>query len=200
VYERGVLCPVDCVSGGTWLGVNDSSLVVGVVNRTATLRAVLPPEISRGLIVRRLLEESHDAIEARRNLTGILLERRSAPGTIFMCDIENSCAIDLSAGTASKFTKPLAVLTERGLDERSARAQFAHKRAASLSRAGVEAMQEVLREHQSTNHRWYRTCCHGDVFGTVSSQIISLKAGRKPRLWHAEGHPCETEYQLFEAR
>jgi hypothetical protein len=57
-----VLCGLDAQAGGTWLGVNQHGLVVGVCNR----RRITPtfPSRSRGVLCRELLK-SESAVHAR---------------------------------------------------------------------------------------------------------------------------------------
>ena len=60
-HEKSAVFPVDPVSGGTWVGVNDAGLAVTLLNRTA--RAPEPGRraaCSRGLIVPRLL--AHESL------------------------------------------------------------------------------------------------------------------------------------------
>ena len=55
--ERRAIFPVDPLSGGTWIGVNDRGLVCALLNRTVDASAPRPTSArSRGLIVPALLE------------------------------------------------------------------------------------------------------------------------------------------------
>src|SRR5262245_11178892 len=56
VGDRTAVFPVDPVSGGTWIGVNDRGLVCALLNRTVDASAPRPvPARSRGVIVPALL-------------------------------------------------------------------------------------------------------------------------------------------------
>lgn len=57
-----VLCGIDAQAGGTWLGVNQHGLVVGVSNRRKTVPTF--PSRSRGVLCRELLK-SNSAVHAR---------------------------------------------------------------------------------------------------------------------------------------
>ena len=66
--DRSVLMPIDARSQGTWIGVNDAGLVMGILNRNIGLtRGSRDPNVpSRGLIipsllVRATLAEAHAA-------------------------------------------------------------------------------------------------------------------------------------------
>src|SRR5277367_3164750 len=48
-----MICCLDLVAGGTWLGVNQHGLVVAITNRPVPKPAATPP--SRGILCRRLL-------------------------------------------------------------------------------------------------------------------------------------------------
>jgi uncharacterized protein with NRDE domain len=57
VGERTAVFPIDPLSGGTWIGVNDRGLVGALLNRTLDASSPRPvPARSRGLIVPALLE------------------------------------------------------------------------------------------------------------------------------------------------
>ena len=73
----GVRClyPVDCNAGGTWLGVNEHGLTIGVLNHysaepaAAETRPAAAPRISRGLLVVSLLGSTSEKDFSRRLAT-----------------------------------------------------------------------------------------------------------------------------------
>jgi len=74
------------------------------------------------------------------------------------------------------------------LDER---AEFEHFLAAGS--ADPERLPEFLSSHEGARP----VCKHGERFGTVSSTIYEDWSGKR-RLWHAQGPPCRTAFELFE--
>jgi uncharacterized protein with NRDE domain len=62
VRGRTAAFPLDPLSGGTWIGINDAGLVLALLNRTVDAVAVDRPRRSRGIIIPPLL--AHDTLDA----------------------------------------------------------------------------------------------------------------------------------------
>ena len=75
-----------------------------------------------------------------------------------------------------------------GLDER---AEFEHFLASGP--ADPERLPEFLSSHEGTRP----VCKHGEGFGTVSSTVYEDWSGKR-KLWHAQGPPCRTPFELLE--
>ena len=85
-HERGAdgtrfLAPVDAEAGGTWLGVNEHGLTLGLLNhyaadasRAATPAREAAPPTSRGLLMRQLLVASE--LRALEQALAVALEQR----------------------------------------------------------------------------------------------------------------------------
>jgi len=86
--RRDVFCPVDVVSGGTWVGFNESGLLVAVTNQETEWDEA--PARSRGLLALDLLEGCGSADEAR----GFLLD----PDAKWDYRRGNFVVLDASAG------------------------------------------------------------------------------------------------------
>jgi Transport and Golgi organisation 2 len=88
--------PVDPVSGGTWIGVNDAGLVLVVLNRTHSgSRLATSPLLSRGTIVPQLLqtETVQAAIEAATRLDASRFE----PYTLLALQRAQACSITVNS-------------------------------------------------------------------------------------------------------
>ncbi len=59
--------------------------------------------------------------------------------------------------------------------------------------ADPERLPEFLASHEGD----HPVCKHGERFGTVSSTIFEDWSGQR-RLWHAQGPPCRTAFELLE--
>jgi hypothetical protein len=81
--RRTAVYPIDPVSGGTWVGVNDSGLAIAILNRHPADRPSLPERatVSRGVIVPGLLAES-DAVDGVIRTVGALRLERFEPFTL----------------------------------------------------------------------------------------------------------------------
>ena len=89
---RRAIMPVDPVSGGTWIAVNDAGLVMTLLNsRPTTRRAIDAPPVSRGTIIPRLLGSStfEQAVESALNLRS----RDYEPFRLLVLDLESLCEV-----------------------------------------------------------------------------------------------------------
>lgn len=201
-------------AGGTWLGVNEFGLVVGLLNRHST-QPQDPARRSRGLLCvdllrQRTAKEARDVLLAEGQTQpynsfyvwwadgqhayvayneGDIAVRELGPGRYMLT---NSSVIDLSLvsppGVDDLFSKPVP---------------------ASLHEL-VGTLQEACKTHQElervvdppNEHRGNRAICvhTSEQYGTVSSSLLAI--GRDvstSRYLHAQGAPCRTPYQDFSA-
>jgi uncharacterized protein with NRDE domain len=201
-------------AGGTWLGVNESGLVVGVLNRHSP-QPQDPARRSRGLLCLDLLCQNR--AKAARDV--LVAEERARPYNsfyIFWADaghayvaynegevtireldpgrymLTNSSLIDLSrvmpAGLGDLLTDPAPGSLDALLDP---------------LQAACKTHQEIARVVDPPNEdRGNRAICvhTSDQYGTVSSSLLAI--GREwstSRYLHAEGAPCRTPYRDFSA-
>ncbi len=63
----------------------------------------------------------------------------------------------------------------------------------------VETMMEILKDHSANEGVGsdFTVCCHGLAGGTLGSMVVDHG---KRKMWVAEGHPCENEYQEVKFR
>jgi hypothetical protein len=190
-----VLSPRDETLGGTWLGLNEHGLFVGVTNRAGLARD--PSLRSRGVLVAEALRAlSARELHARLEATDpgaynpfhlLYADRVSAHLT--WCDGKALHREDLAPG--------LHVVTERsfgaGDDLRGA---HVHASWAELyGDLSATALGALLARHDEDP--FAATCVHADAFryGTRSSMILFLGATwDATRVLWAEGKPCVTPF------
>jgi uncharacterized protein with NRDE domain len=199
-------------AGGTWLGVNEFGLVVGILNRHST-QPQDPSRRSRGLLCLDLLYKR--GANAARDV--LIAEGSAHPYNsfyMFWADHEHAHVAynegeitirELDPGRymlTNSSVIDLAVVTPGGLDDR-----LTEPAPGSLDLL-FGMFQEVCKTHREiervvdapNEHRGNRALCvhASDQYGTVSSSLLAI--GRKfsrSRYLHAEGAPCRTPYQDF---
>jgi uncharacterized protein with NRDE domain len=204
-----ILAGRDLLAGGTWLGVNEYGLWVGILNRRATSDPVLPTRSrSRGLLCLDLLgfksagdahafvrsrEETYqpftvlfaDRLEAwaAYNVQGELKTLRLEPG---LHVFSNTAEFSAQSGKLDRAYRQFsAVLGKLQLNPRDA-SRWLH------------LLTPVLGDHTLANgsiDSREAICVHGDVSGTVSSSIIFYSAAeRRFRSFYSPGPPCRTPF------
>lgn len=200
------VAPRDELAGGTWLGVGEHGVVVGVTNRAGAPRDAT--RRSRGaLVVDALLARS--AASLREQL------ERLDPGrhNPFHLVYGDRAAAHLSWSDGAvvhhaELGPGLHVVTERspgvgagGPDTPRAERVHAAWRATVAGRPlSAAALHALLRQHAPAgagSDPFAATCIHADAFGygTRSSALLALGAGGGAALSWAEGKPCVTPYE-----
>lgn len=219
-----VFAPRDEKAGGTWIGYNEAGLFVALTNRWT--RTVTDGERSRGLLVRDALDRS-SAAAAARFVRGETEKRRYEPFHLLVADADRALLIehdrtrsvtDLAPGvyvvgntgwcgvctgpddatdpqrTTSFFVpgdRPEIGRTQAHNDELVLDTLVEAADGVAGADEWLERAGSVLSDHE------YGVCVHRDGFGTKSSSLVRLGA---ERAWiHAEGPPCENEYEPLEA-
>jgi len=195
-----VLCGIDQLAGGTWLGVNQNGLVVAVSNRPKILTPIAPR--SRGLLCREILKggSSREAVEiALEGLeTGkydganfIIADSKYGAAihggdTIEVVDLEEGLNLianqDLNDPTDQRLQLAKRLLTLQSLDS-PVKFLAVASRVFARGPVGDGRPSMVLRK---------------DARGTVSSTLISL--GKKPRdaiFQFANGAPDQARYEDY---
>jgi hypothetical protein len=196
---RRAVAGVDPRAGGTWLGVNDTGVLVAVTNRP---RLQQPPRPrSRGLLVRDLLQSctrAADAVEqAQRELGG----ERYAGCNLVVADSER--AVILHAGDRlSVWPLPpgLHVLTNHDVNQAGdARAAYARAwlgRRPYAKAADCLAALKILCGQRGGEGP--PICLYGPGRGTVSSTLIALRPSLAESTYlHAQGPPDRTPYEDY---
>lgn len=198
-----VLCGIDQRAGGTWLGVNEHGLVVGVTNRLKSHLPAAPR--SRGLLCRELLA-CPSAAEAIA-----LGERELATdhyaGANYLC-ADRDCAAVIHAGDrleTIELSPGLHLLSNGDVDDcADARQLYARYlfsiRFPSSPQAFLDRAQEVCQ--QGPNSAGDCTIIlRGDDRGTVSSTLISLAAHAEDSVFlHSPQAPDLSAYADYSPR
>lgn len=193
-WDAGFVAPRDEVAGGTWLGVNDHGVFVGITNRFKG--PADPARISRGkLVTDALAGTSAREIHARmaaldpRAYNGFHLVYTD--GREVLATVSDGASLaQLSLGTG------LHIVTERAFGAASDAPRVARIRAAFaawLPKGDLEGATRLLAEHDAADPLG-ATCIHLDglAYGTRSAMVLELPSGRM--LW-AEGPPCTTPFR-----
>jgi hypothetical protein len=188
-WNEGFFAPRDDVAGGTWLGVNDHGVFVGITNRYLGGRDAT--RASRGEIVVRALglrsaREIHDAMReidpARYNgFHLVYADERDVLATF----ADGAALAQVALG------KGLHAITERSFGAGDDRVRL--KRILTAWDRGD--LERLLAEHDA-EHPLDATCVHYPPlnYGTRSAMILERKAGTWTMKW-AEGPPCVTPFR-----
>jgi uncharacterized protein with NRDE domain len=209
--EPRIVAGEDLLAGGTWLGINEHGLLVGILNRRANAEPdplLKSRTRSRGLLCLDLLSFNSAAAACafiKRH------EETYQPFTVVFADPSEAW---IAYNSRQKIeTRKL----EEGLHVYSSAADFAarsekvdraHTRFAGIAEglpsncgdkaAWVRSLHTVLGDHAlgngSTDPR-DAICVHGDVSGTVSSTIIFYsRPERRLYTFNCPGPPCRGSF------
>lgn len=213
-FNGNTVAPLDVASGGTWIGVNDSGLLLAITNQeTETLRS---PARSRGLLALDLLCACTSAAEARRRLLDADTRAPYRTGNFAVLDADEAWQVvwdrethvyPIGAGVYPVST--LTVVPGMKWSERARHIWFdAEKRrtrATELLRgykpSNVEEAVETLMR-VSADHGYGRSqasiCWHSPEYRQTSSTLIAV--GREPaetRVFYCEGNACTNEFREY---
>jgi len=192
-----VLCGLDARAGGTWLGVNEHGLVVGVTNR---LRRDLPDKPrSRGLLCRELL--ACDGAARAAELASRELATGHYAGANYLC-VDARSGVVIEAGDELRTTNlspGLHLLTNGDLNDREDARQFYVRqlfvtRFPSTAEAFLARAKEICSQGRD-EETGLTVILRGEDRGTVSSTLIALAREPKASVYrHAAGPPDRTPY------
>jgi uncharacterized protein with NRDE domain len=192
-----VLSPRDEVAGGTWLGLNEHALFVGVTNRhggppdkTRKSRGALVAEALRAPSATALHDRLADLDPRTYNPFHLLYADR-ATAHLTWSDGAVLHREDLAPG--------LHVVTERSLGAAEDRRGPAVRRSWEALRGDLSpaALASLLGRHATEEDFFASTCVHADAFGygTRSSLVLVLGQRWEDTRWlWAEGKPCVTPF------
>ncbi|AGN02270.1 hypothetical protein L593_11635 [Salinarchaeum sp. Harcht-Bsk1] len=207
-----VLAPQDAEAGGTWIGVSERGLFVGITNRWNREDGApdLAGERSRGLLVRDALR-ADDAAAAVALVQEQVAEFEYAGFNLLVADREEASYLEWDGDLRVQVLDPgVHVIVNPGKNEADERAVRLRGELASVaSGAGnateaegvadasspstwLDAATERLRDHD------YEVCLHHDRFGTRSSSLVTIGADGATTYDFADGPPCETAYAPVE--
>ena len=198
----------DRVGAGTWLGVNAHGLVAGIVNRRST-RVPDPSLRSRGQLCLDVLRTASVAAARTR------VERDAGtlynPFNLLIASRSGACVIgNVSGAMASTVLTPgLHVLTNLDLNDfecpRLAKSYGFFDAARRYLRSDalhelLPALRAILSDHSTpldprSDGPPNNLCVHTERFGTRSSSLLLyVAAERRFRFWHADGAPCQVDF------
>lgn len=182
-----VLMPRDEDAGGTWLGVNEHRVFVGVTNRNADIEG----ERSRGLLVTDALD-SGSADDAIETVEREVADREYAGFNLVIAD-EHECVLLEWDGVlrTHAFDPGTHVVVNAGFNGGTEKSSVVRDalRGHDSPDAWREAARDALRDHETG------ACVHRDGYGTRSSSLVTVHADGEVAYEFADGPPCETDYR-----
>ncbi|MBI1850862.1 MAG: NRDE family protein [Planctomycetes bacterium] len=205
--EPESFAPVDARSAGTWIGINERGVFVGITNRP-TDRIDLARR-SRGLLCRDALR-GRSAGEAEEIVRDELHRSDYNPFNLLVADADHALVVhfaDEVVRTAA-LSPGVHVLTNfQDVDSiflREVVAAFDVEAASRRTEAKslIDAIAPLLRDHEIRVPGDHAICKHLGERGTVSSTIALLRAGSWAggRFLYADGPPCRTPFHDLSKR
>lgn len=199
-----VFCGRDEKEGGTWCGINEHGVFVGLTN--LTLRAPEPGRRSRGLLCTDMLlcVTAAEAEQAARHLQAQLYN----PFNLVVSDGVHAFRVQYDDETTVELLAPGIYATTnwpRGRDG-DAKRERSEERVAAAIQGSVEvsslvvALQNLARTHERNGDPRASLCCHAHGYGTRCSSIIGRGVNGQTMFVHADGSPCTTPYEDLGAR
>jgi uncharacterized protein with NRDE domain len=187
--EPRVLQPRDERAGGTWLGVNEHGVFVGVTNRYTDTE--LAGERSRGRLVADALDAS-SADDAIETVEGEVAAREYEGFNVVVADRRECALLEWDGVLRTRSFDPgTHVVVNRGFDDRTEKSRAV--RAALSGHATPDewraAARDALRDHDED------VCVHRDGFGTQSSSLVTVREDGGVHYEFADGPPCEVDYE-----
>jgi uncharacterized protein with NRDE domain len=192
--QEAFWAPRDEQAGGTWLGLTDGGMFVGVTNRFGATRDVARK--SRGaLVVDALRAPNAKQLHAQLSKTDPrtynafhLLYADATDAFVTWCDGEALHQQTLSPG--------VHIVTERSLGgDDHQRTEAIRAALGSKAVPSAEELQAILKLHHPDDPTG-SSCVHLPDwgYGTRSSLVLHLPAGAAPRAFWADGPPCTTPF------
>lgn len=196
------LAPRDEEADGTWIGVNERGLFVGITNR----RTDLVGERSRGQLVLDALSQPGTGA-ALSVVERELAEREYAGFNLVLADAERAVLLAWDGVLRqTEFVPGVHVVVNEGHDESAAKSR--RIRTALVDQpdepeGGTSTQtvadwwtraKRVLRDHH------VGACIHADGYGTRSSSLVSVGADGAVHYEFADGPPCETDYRRVDGQ
>ncbi|RMF43227.1 MAG: hypothetical protein D6753_05690 [Planctomycetota bacterium] len=195
-----VLCGVDQRAGGTWLGVNQHGMFVGLTNRRGNVDPI--GARSRGLLAREVLRCT-SARSAVDKAVDELMTHRFEGLNLVVCDAESGWVIHSDEDhEVVALEEGLNIISNMNVnDPRDERVQLAH-RLLTLQMLDspvkfLAVASKVFARPPSSPGR-PSMVVRGTDYGTVSSTLIALSP--KPRdaiFQYAAGAPDRTKYEDY---
>lgn len=195
----------DLRAGGTWLGMNEFGVVVGLTNRRLQAEQTPDPTCrSRGLLCLEVLQH-RAAHEVAAHLEGEPAERYN-PFNLLVMDRDEAYWIAYDGSARIQVLPPgLHILANGNINDfetiriRRARRLLVCSASTELSSL-LPLFERVCRDHEQGMQDRETICMHRPQknYGTVSSTIFAVPSDSRGRLyWYADGPPCTTSYEDY---
>jgi uncharacterized protein with NRDE domain len=193
----------DLEAGGTWLGLNQKGLLVGITNRVSCAPYDRSRR-SRGLLCLEALSLS-TAVEVKNFLEEERPERYNPFNLLYVDSSEGYISYYRDEIRTISLTAGVYILTNQGdvNDLSLQRTRAALNYLDGLSYQDIPSVLDSLKKlcgnHPNPSEPGTNTLCiHGDGYGTVSSSIVALGYGKYlNQYFHTEGKPCLSPYQDY---
>ncbi|MBX3423310.1 MAG: NRDE family protein [Pirellulaceae bacterium] len=198
-----VLCGMDQRAGGTWMGVNQHGMFVGLCNRRAGGGADSVGARSRGLIAREVLR-CGSARVAIDKAVDEMVTHRYQPFNLIVCDYESGWVVynDGERHDVMPLEDGLNIIGNLDLnDPIDDRVQLAH-RLLTLQNLDspvkfLAVASKVFARSPTPSSRASMVIRGGD-YGTISSTLIALSPKPRDAIFQfAAGAPDQSKYEDF---
>lgn len=204
-YDPDVFGGQDLIAGGTWFGVNEHAMVVGLLNRRRA-DGPDPSRRSRGLLCLEMLQcrSPDQAMERLRAADGraynsfnlLVADARQA---FVATNPDTRVQVDrLEAGVHLLTNLALNDPTCPRIAKSSELFRAVRVPTANAVEAVVPELRAILSDHTTALDPRAQVidtlCVHLPGYGTRSSSIVALTGAGGMRYWHATGPPCRTPY------
>ena len=194
------VAPRDLEAGGTWMGLNQNGLFVGLTNRPVAVRN--PASRSRGLLVVDALGQ-RSAAAAAADLHRAC-EQGTAPFNLLAADGEETWLAHRQDDrlVTRRLDPGIHVVCNRDRDDPSSgkvrriEAMLLALDLASGLEKIIDGLWQVLAAHPAGSNSLENPCVHTAEYGTRSSTVLAV--GPERRTWrYTDGAPCETKLDDF---
>ena len=183
--------------GGTWMGINEHGVAVGIANRHTGTKD--PGKRSRGQVVLDCLNK--DSLKDVEGLLGHDDLGRYNPFTLFCCHKGDARSITNYPETRIRtLGNGVHVITNCDPeDHQDQKKIYIQKTLASIP-DDLETLRKRLMllcaDHSGPQAFPFPVCVHLDGYGTVSSCIVMVGDRLDAsRFYYCEGHPCKGDYK-----
>ena len=210
--DPGVLAPRDTEAGGTWIGVNDDGVFVGITNRWIAVEG--GGERSRGLLVRDALGAS-SAEDAVRLVERAVRDHQYDGFNLVVADANAATLVEWDGSVRVRpFSPGVHVVVNVGTDGAFFEPEGRPEMGPSQANNAAQVKETLRPEPGETPNAWldraaavladhdYGVCVHKEgpdgEFGTRSSSLVTVHRDGTVDYQFAPGAPCETAYDSVE--
>jgi uncharacterized protein with NRDE domain len=195
----GFVAGRDLKAGGTWLGLNDQGILVGILNRRSDKERD-DSALSRGMLCVEALRHTrlqNVKMKMDKSLNGVY-----NPFNLFYTDGDETYVTYCQEEQKTLTVGPgFHVLANGDMDDTGdQRLKKIFQMSRGIENMGldeaVKLLQTICRLHTRSKEPLDSVCIHTEKYGTVSSSIVALGSdGRASLFLHAEGSPCNSKYE-----